>query len=48
MAKERVSREPDWCMAARAVGTYSSRVEIPKPTCRKCKQKILIATPNCF
>ena len=32
MATERVARAPDWCMAARLTGTYSNRVEIPRPT----------------
>lgn len=28
------AREPDWCVAARGVGTYISRVLMPRPTCR--------------
>lgn len=34
MAKERRATEPDWWVAARDVGTYSSRVLMPRATCR--------------
>ena len=33
MATERVARAPDWCMAARCTGTYSSSVDTPRHTC---------------
>lgn len=29
------AREPDWCVAATGVGTYSSRVLMPRPTCQR-------------
>ena len=32
MAVESSATEPDWCPAARAVGTNSSSVAIPRPT----------------
>lgn len=33
MANERRATEPDWCVAASGVGTYSNRVLIPRATC---------------
>lgn len=27
------AKEPDWCVAAKGVGTYISRVLMPKATC---------------
>ena len=34
------AREPDWWVAAKGVGTYISRVLMPKPTCHKEKQAV--------
>lgn len=37
------AKEPVWCVAARGVGTYISRVLMPKVTCcRKKKRKLVI------
>ena len=34
------AREPDWWVAAKGVGTYISRVLMPKPTCYKGKKAV--------
>lgn len=36
------AREPDWCVAARGVGTYISRVLMPKATCCRRRRKVVI------
>lgn len=36
----RTAREPDWWVAAKGVGTYISRVLMPKPTCYKGKKAV--------
>jgi len=43
MAKERRATEPDWWVAARDVGTYSSRVLMPRATCRGQRRGRLVS-----
>merc|ERR1740130_1754167 len=31
--------EPSWCVAARGMGTYNRRVEMPRPTCIPTMQR---------
>jgi hypothetical protein len=33
------AKEPDWCVAASGVGTYISRVLMPRATCGRRKKK---------
>lgn len=41
------AKEPDWCVAARGVGTYISRVLMPKVTCCRKKKKASNTESDC-